>query len=130
MKHLKAFLVCLAVSILLGISAKAQQIDTVIVMFSGDEVLHFNTDNEIIDKKIHNDNYVINLDTNQILYLDFYDKKHRKNIFDKKMSRCITYGAISNGELIELKETLSSYAYGIKIPGTKVRYIIVTPMHR
>ena len=130
MKNFKAFLVCLAVSILLGVSAKAQEIDTVIVMFSGNEVLYFNTDNKIIDSKIHSDNYVINLDSNQILYLDLYDKKHRKNIFDKKMLRCLTYGVIENGELIEFKETLSSYKYGIKIPGARVAYIIITPMHR
>ena len=130
MKNLKAFLVCLAASILLGVSAKAQQIDTVIVMFSGDEVLHFNTDNEIIDFQKHSNDYVIKLDTNQILYLDLYDRKHRKNILDRKMSRCFTYGIINEGELIELTETLSSYRYGVKIPGTKVKYIIVTPMHR
>lgn len=127
MKHLKAFLVCLAVSILLGISAKAQQIDTVIVMFSGDEILYFNTDNQIIDSKKQSNNYLIKLDTNQILYLDLYDRKHRKNILDRKMSRCFTYGIINGGELTQ---TLSSYKYGIKIPGTKVEYIIVTPMHR
>ena len=127
MKHLKAFLVCLAVSILLGVSAKAQEIDTVIVMFSGNEVLYFNTDNEIIDSKKQSNNYLIKLDTNQILYLDLYDRKHRKNILDRKMSRCFTYGIINGGELTE---TLSSYRYSIKIPGTKVEYIIVTPMHR
>ena len=130
MKNLKAFLVCLAVSILLGVSAKAQEIDTVIVMFSGGEILYFNTDNEIIDSKKQSNNYLIKLDTNQILYLDLYDRKHRKNILDRKMSRCLTYGVIENGELIEFKETLSSYKYGIKVPGTKVEYIIVTPMHR
>ena len=130
MKNLKAFLICLAVSILLGVSAKAQQIDTVIVMFSGNEVMYFNTDNEIINKKIHNDDYVIQLDTNQIPYLDLYDKRHRKNILDRKMSRCLTYGAIRNGELRELTETLPSYKNGMKIPGAKVQYIIVTPMHR
>ena len=127
MKNFKAFLVCLAVSILLGVSAKAQEIDTVIVMFSGNEVLYFNTDNEIIDSKKQSNNYLIKLDTNQILYLDLYDRKHRKNILDRKMSRCFTYGIINGGELTE---TLSSYRYSIKIPGTKVEYIIVTPMHR
>lgn len=127
MKNLKAFLVCLAVSILLGISAKAQEIDTVIVMFSGNEVMYFNTDNKMINKQIHNDNYVIKLDTNQILYLDLYDRKHRKNILDRKMSRCLTYGIINGGEITE---TLDSYKNGMKIPGAKVEYIIVTPMHR
>ena len=127
MKNLKAFLVCLAVSILLGVSAKAQEIDTVIVMFSGDEILYFNTDNQVIDSKKHSNNYLIKLDTNQILYLDLYDRKHRKNILDRKMSRCLTYGIVNGGELTE---TLSSYKYGIKVPGAKVEYIIVTPMHR
>lgn len=127
MKNLKAFLVCLAVSILLGISAKAQEIDTVIVMFSGNEVIYFDTDNKMINKQIHSDNYVIKLDTNQILYLDLYDRKHRKNILDRKMSRCLTYGIINGGEITE---TLDSYKNGMKIPGAKVEYIIVTPMHR
>tara|TARA_Y100000813_G_scaffold143262_1_gene104267 strand:- start:248 stop:664 length:417 start_codon:yes stop_codon:yes gene_type:complete len=126
-KNLKAFVVCLAVTFLLVISAKAQQIDTVIIMFSGNEVLHFNTDNEVIDKKIHSENYEIQLDTNQILYLDLYDKKYRKNIFDKKMTRYLTYGIINGGNFTE---NLKSYKNGIKIPGTKVEYIIVTPIHR
>jgi S-adenosylmethionine synthetase len=74
MRNLKAFMVCLAVSILLGISAKAQVIDTV-YMVAGNHAYIFDFETSEVDKKMPILlNHKIVLDVNHKLHLDLYDK--------------------------------------------------------
>ena len=122
-------MVCLAVSILLGVSAKAQQIDTLIYMVSGEQLISFNTDNEVIGKKTYkaDSNMKFTIELHEVLFLDFYDKRVRKNMFDKKMIREIVY-TLRNEQ--QDSEVLYTYSDGFIISGRDVKSITIKPMIR
>lgn len=129
MKDFKAFMVCLAVSILLGISANAQQIDTLIFMVSGEQLVSFNSNNEITERVIHETNEEMNirLESNEFLLLDLYDKRVRKNMFDKKMIREIVY-ITRNGQ--QGSEAFYSHFDGLRISGKDIKLVTIKPMIR
>lgn len=126
MKNLKAFMVCLVVSVLLGVSAKAQETVlpcNIVYMITGDKLHKFDFgSNKVIASSEIIEMVTFKLEPHQLMYLDLWDANVRKNIFDRNQKRLLEI-ELRDGKIIS--EVHKSYNEGLKFFGSEVKRIRV-----